>query len=70
MNGQMKVYNDPTLSLLYFKGLQHEIPKNNYRLNDTVIVFVIVLYRFLWLVKKIVTADPYFTYRSIQCMLR
>ena len=61
---QVKVQHK-TINLLFcvvfasIKLPRHDIPKNNYRLNDTIIFFVIMLCRFMSLVKKSVTADPY-----------
>ena len=37
---------------------RHDIPKNNYHLNDTIFFFVIVLCHLVLLVKKSVTTDP------------
>ena len=48
---------------------RHDIRKNNYRFHDT-IFFVIVLFRFVSLVKKSVTADPWYPPTQDQTFLQ
>ena len=58
-----------TINLLFcvvfasIKLPQHHIPKNNFRSNDTIFVFVFMLCHFVSLVKKSVTPDPLFRTR-------